>query len=235
MKRTDKKNSSASLSEIAFEKIKARIVSLAIRPGEQVDETSTAQTLGIGRTPIRESLFRLASEGLLDFRAGRGFFVRDITLDVIKDLFETLLILERPAVVLAARRIRAPAITRLKSLNIQLENAWNRHHYLDVTLSNSRFHREIYVAAGNEFMGTYLNSLQTQSQRLAYICFTRPTAIDLAAHAEASIVDHAQLIHCLEKKDETGAVELVTRHIQRFQRRVTDYTAAAPIDLALSV
>jgi DNA-binding GntR family transcriptional regulator len=231
MKRGEKKNSPVPLSEVAFQQIKSQIVHLALLPGEQIDETVMAETLGIGRTPIRESLFRLAAEGLLQVKTGRGFFVRDITLDDIKDLFETLLVLERAAVALAARRIGGSGISRLERLNEEFQAAWKRRHFLDVTLANSRFHRELYAATENAFMRTYLNSLQTQSQRLAYICFTRPAAIDLEAHAEESIRDHHLLIVRLKEKDEAGAVELITGHIQRFRKQVADYTTPALLDL----
>jgi DNA-binding GntR family transcriptional regulator len=226
-KRGDKKIGSIPLSEVAFQQIKSQIVSLELEPGAQIDETAVAETLDIGRTPIRESLFRLAAEGLLRVKAGRGFFVRDITLNDIKDLFETLLVLERAAVALAVRRIGSAGIGRLERLNDRFKTAWDRHHYLDVTLANSRFHREIYAATGNEYMQSYLGSLQIQSQRLAYICFTRPTEVDLRDHADESIRDHHALIECLSKKDETAAVEVTTAHIQRFRQRVADYTSPA--------
>ena len=234
MKRGEKKNSPVPLSEVAFQQIKSQIVHLALLPGEQIDETVMAETLGIGRTPIRESLFRLAAEGLLQVKTGRGFFVRDITLDDIKDLFETLLVLERAAVALAARRIGGSGIGRLERLNEEFQAAWKRRHFLDVTLANSRFHRELYAATENAFMRTYLNSLQTQSQRLAYICFTRPAAIDLEAHAEESIRDHHELIARLKRKDEPGAVELITGHIQRFRKQVADYTTPALLELDIA-
>jgi len=232
-KRGEKKIGSIPLSEVAFQQIKSQIVSLELEPGAQIDETAVAETLDIGRTPIRESLFRLAAEGLLRFTAGRGFFVRDITLNDIKDLFETLLVLERAAVALAVRRVTPSGIRQLERLNERFQTAWDRHNYLEVTLANSRFHREIYAAAGNAYMQSYLGSLQTQSQRLAFICFTRPADVELNAHAEDSIRDHDMLIDCMRKKDEAAAVALTTAHIQRFRKHVADYTTPMLLDQEL--
>jgi DNA-binding GntR family transcriptional regulator len=107
----------------------------------------------------------------------------------------------------------------------------NGRQFLDLTLANSRFHRELYAATGNDFMTSYLNSLQTQSQRLAYICFTRPAMVNLDTHAEESIRDHHELIARLKQKDEPGAVELITGHIQRFRKQVADYTTPALLEL----
>ena len=112
------------------------------------------------------------------------------------------MIMERAAVVLAARRIGGSGIGRLERLNDQFRTAWQNRQFLDLTLTNSRFHRELYAATGNDFMTSYLNSLQTQSQRLAYICFTRPAMVNLETHAEASIRDHHELIARLKQTDE---------------------------------
>jgi DNA-binding GntR family transcriptional regulator len=229
-----KKTSPARLSEIAYSKIKDRITRLALKPGEQIDESALAASLEIGRTPIRESLFRLEAEGLLQVSSGRGFFVRDITLKDLKDLFETLLILERSAVALAARRIQREAIEQLAQLNREVGDAWRKQDYLQVTLLNSRFHRAVYTATGNAFVTSYLNSLQNQSQRLAFICFSAPATIDLAAHAAESIRDHEELISCFTKRDESAAVDVITRHIQLFQKRVSDFTTPSELGLKLT-
>lgn len=227
------KTAAVPLSEIAYQQIKTRITSLELKPGKQVDETVISASLDIGRTPVREALFRLAAEELVQVRPGRGFFVRDITLKDLKDLFEALLILERSAVALAARRIDPQVLERLERLNRELGSAWERHDYLQVTLLNSRFHRTVYDATGNAFITSYLNLLQNQSQRLAYICFSAPATIDLAAHAEESIRDHRELIERFRTRDETAAVNVITRHIRLFQKRVSDFTLPSEVDLQL--
>ena len=234
MPKVKKKTGQTPLSEIAYQKIKAQIVSLKLKPGQQIDESAMAASLQIGRTPIRESLFRLAAEELLQVRSGRGFFVRDITLTDLKDLFEALLILERSAVALAARRIQPKALDHLEQLNRQVQAAWQRQDYLQVTLLNGRFHRAVYTATDNAFIISYLNALQNQSQRLAFICFSAPATIDLAAHAEESIQDHEELIACFRHKSENAAVEIITRHIKLFQKRVADFTSPSELDLKLT-
>jgi len=229
-----KPSPSAPLSEIAYQQIKDMIVNVKLRPGEQVDEVGLAGSLSIGRTPIREALFRLVAEELLQVRHGRGFFVRDVTLSDLKDLFEALLILERSAAALAARRITKEQIQILQGINADFKDAWGKKDYLQVTLQNSRFHRGIYEAAGNTFLNSYLNSLQNQSQRLAYLCFSKSeSSVDLESHAEHSIRDHTRLIECFSAGDEAGAVKVVTEHIRLFQNRVNDFAIPAVVDLDL--
>lgn len=209
------------LSEIAYQKIKELIVSLKLEPGEQVDEAGMAEMLSIGRTPIREALFRLNAENLIGVLPGRGFFVSEITLNNLRDLFESMLILERSAVALAARRIQPGQIENLKRINSNLSQAWLERDFLSVTLLNSQFHRTIYRAAENAFLHTYLDNLQNQSQRLAFMCFSKDiSSYDMQSHAELAIKDHQSLIELLEKGNDIEAVQVISEHVKLFQRRV---------------
>ncbi len=212
------------LSEVAYQKIKELIVTLKLGPRDQVDEEGVAKKLSIGRTPIREALFRLNAENLVEGIPGRGFFVRDITLSNLRDLFETMLILERSAVALAANRIRAGQIDDLQRINSDLRQAWLEKNYLQVTLLNCRFHRIIYKASDNSFLITYLENLQNQSQRLAYLCFSKDlTSFDIQSHAELSIKDHQSLIEHLSHGNHIEAAKVISDHVKLFQRRVNHF------------
>jgi DNA-binding GntR family transcriptional regulator len=223
---SNKKNpiKSPPLNEIAYQKIKEFIVALKLAPGEQVDEERLAKLLSIGRTPIREALFRLNAENLIEVLPGRGFFIREITLSSLKDLFETMLILERSAVALAARRIQPGSIETLQKLNNDLRQAWQTKNFLKVTLLNSQFHRIIYKATENTFLFSYLDNLQNQSQRLAYMCFSKDiSAYDLESHAQLAINDHQSLIEWFRQGEELEAVKVITEHVKLFQRRVNHF------------
>jgi DNA-binding GntR family transcriptional regulator len=224
MSRNRNQIKSLPLSELAYQRIKEFIVTLKLGPGDQVDEEWIAKALSIGRTPIREALFRLNAENLVEMVHGRGFFVQDITLSNLKDLFETMLIMERSAVALAARRIKKDRIEDLQRINGDLRRAWLEKNFLQVTLLNSRFHRFIYQAADNAFLFSYLDNLQSQSQRLAYMCFSKDvTSYDMQSHAELSIKDHQALIDLLEQRNDVEAVKVISGHVKLFQRRVNHF------------
>ena len=218
------KNKSLPLRDIAYQKIKELIVSLKLGPMDQIDEEWLAKKLSIGRTPIREALFRLNAQNLVELVRGRGFFVRDITIDSIKDLFEAMLILERSAVVLAAHRIQPDQIEDLQRINTGLGEAWNKKSYLRVTLLNSKFHGIIYQATGNSYLISYLDNLQLQSQRLAYMCFSKElSSYDIESHAELAIKDHQSLIDFFKQGAEAELLGVITEHVKLFQRRVNHY------------
>ena len=215
---------SLPLSEVAYQKIKELIVTLRVGPRDQVDEEWVAEELSIGRTPIREALFRLNAENLVEVVRGRGFFVRDITLSNLRDLFETMLILERSAVALAANRIKNNQIEDLLRINSDLRQVWLEKNFLHVTLLNSRFHRIIYKATDNSFLFSYLDNLQNQSQRLAYMCFIKDlSSYDMQSHAELSIKDHQSLIELFRQGNDIEAVKVISEHVKLFQRRVNHF------------
>ena len=215
---------SLPLSEVAYQKIKELIVTLKLGPRDQVDEEWVAEELSIGRTPIREALFRLNAENLVEVVQGRGFFVQDITLSSLRDLFETMLVLERSAVALAANRIKKDQIEDLQRINSDLRQAWLEQNFLHVTLLNSRFHRIIYKAMDNSFLFSYLDNLQNQSQRLAYMCFTKDlSSYDMQSHAELSIKDHQSLIELFKQGNDIEAVKVISEHVKLFQRRVNHF------------
>ena len=230
MPNTKKQIKSPPLSEIAYQKIKEFIITLKLIPGKQIDEEDLAKKLSIGRTPIREALVRLNAENLIEIFPGRGFFVREITLDSLRDMFEAMLILERSAVALAARRIRSSQIKKLKRINSELREAWLGKNFLRVTARNSEFHRTIYNATENSFLTAYLDNIQIQSQRLAFMCFSREmSTYDLETHAEKSIRDHQAIIDCFLQGRDMEAVKIITEHVKLFQRRV-NYCMLPPLD-----
>ena len=75
------------LSENAYQEIRNLIISLKLKPGMQVNKDDLEHELSIGRTPVREALLRLTTEGLLTSVKGRGFFVRQVSLEDVKALF----------------------------------------------------------------------------------------------------------------------------------------------------
>ncbi|MCX7853916.1 MAG: GntR family transcriptional regulator, partial [Caldilineales bacterium] len=100
---TSRKTQAHSLSQRAYEGIKHQIISLALPPGAVIDEDRLQAELGLGRTPIREALQRLALEKLVTIVPRRGTFVTEIGLMDLRLLFEVRVPLESLATRLAAQ------------------------------------------------------------------------------------------------------------------------------------
>jgi DNA-binding GntR family transcriptional regulator len=213
-----------SLREQAYQKLRDQIITLELRPGAQIIESRLEQELSIGRTPVREALLRLVNEGFLIAVPGRGFYVREITLESVRALFEAVMIIERGGIVLSVQRASAKEILELEEVHNSLQKAMSQGKYLQVTLLNSRFHRIIHQASCNNFLISSLYNLEPQYHRLAYLCFSENSELNnLSAHFDKVIADHDGLIKCLKERDESAAVDIITTHIRLFHSRVAQY------------
>ena len=107
----------ASGSDQAHMLLRRRILRLDLKPGTELDEVTLSHSLGVSRTPIREALIRLSSEGLVTLQRGRGARVTPLDLTTFRSFFEGLDILQRAVTRLAALR-RTPA--DLKTIKLHL-------------------------------------------------------------------------------------------------------------------
>jgi DNA-binding GntR family transcriptional regulator len=217
-------NNSVLLSEKAYYLIREQIISMKMLAGSQVDERTLEKELSIGRTPIREAIQRLSSERLLDYVQGRGYFVKTISLQDIKDIFESMMILERTAVYFACKRIDSQQLKKLYRLHDEHQKATLNKDYLNIIYKNGEIHRTIYEAARNLYLLPLLNSLQDQSMRMGYIVHSKeahPT--DLDEYNKKAVNDHYLILKCFENEDDKKAIEVMADHINRFYVRVCLY------------
>jgi DNA-binding GntR family transcriptional regulator len=212
------------LGDKAYDLIRERIVTLQLLPGEQIDEAALEKGLSIGRTPIREALQRLTAEKLLESVPGRGFYVRAVSIDDVKSLFEALTTLERFAVHLAAQRIQKDQIKRLSDVSDRHKAAMARQDFLKVTVLNSEFHHLIHAATHNTFLQNALKSFHHQAERLAFLTYTKEAhPKGMEAFNQKAIQDHEMLVESFASGDAEKAVEVMTAHFLRFFLRVCHY------------
>lgn len=208
----------------AYQQIRERIVTLRLRPGEQVDEAGLEKQLSIGRTPIREALQRLVGERMLEAVPGRGFFVTSVSIDDVKSLFEALTTMERIAVHLAAKRIRKDEIRRMAEISERHKAAMARQDYSRVNVLNSELHRTFYAATRNSFLCAALDGIYNQAERIGYLSYTKeahPQGMEV--FNQKAIEDHEALIECFAGGDAARAVEVITAHCRRFFLRICYY------------
>lgn len=211
-----------SLMQEAYEAIKGRIVSLQFRPGERLDERRLAADVRMGRTPIREALFALSAEGLVEMLPNRGASVRPLMLADIRDLFEALTLIERFSARLAASRVTGRELRPLRAAHVEINRAIRARDHLSITYANSRFHRLIFVASGNSYLARMFDLLHPQSQRLAYLCFSTElrARASLREHFDQVRADHEAMLRHLARRDPDELEKVVGGHVRLFRERV---------------
>ncbi len=201
------------LSQQAYEEIKHKIVTLELAPGSVLDEAELQEELGLGRTPIREALKRLALENLVSIVPRRGMFVTDIGISDLQRLLEVRLELERLAARLAAQRGTPQHWQRMERL-ISDQAAFDLDDNDNFISMDDSFHEIIYDAADNRFLREALTVLLTLNERLWYHFLPE------VGHLQLAQDDHKLIMESLKLGDRDQAAARMTKHIQRLQTRL---------------
>ena len=187
--------------------IEADIASGAFRPGDRLDERSLAERFGVSRTPIREVLRRLASQGLLEARPHQGTFVPIPTVSEILLTYEILGALESLAARLAARRATVGERDELRLTAkecLRIAEAGNLGEYARLNLT---FHEQIYEMSKNHLLEE--NSRRIR-QKLAP--FRRMT-FDLPGHMVVSANEHVAIAEAIAAANAGEAAKLIENHL----------------------
>jgi DNA-binding GntR family transcriptional regulator len=201
---------SVSLSDRAYHAIREMIVSLELRPGAVIDERKLIEQLGIGRTPIREGLRRLANERLVEVYPRRGMFVTSVEIQDLVSLAEVRSVLESSAAGLAAERSTSDDRLAVAALLQELE----RHTDLDqreLMALDERIHRQVYRCAHNSFLEASLEEYYVLALRIWYL------ALDQARELEQAVLDHREILEAIRDGDRDGAEEAMRRHVLEFE------------------
>jgi DNA-binding GntR family transcriptional regulator len=201
------------LSEKAYHLIKEKIVTLELKPLSVIDEQALKEDLGLGRTPIREALHRLAAEGLVIIAPRRGMFVADISITDLQKIFEVRMLLEGFCARLAAHRATAEQVAQMEATLEELERVPEGDIEALMAI-DERLHELLYLSADNEFLADSLHRLHALSLRLWHL------VLDRLSNVQEAVEQHREITKALKAGDEARAEKLVQQHIAHFQQEV---------------
>lgn len=204
-----------SLAERAYRAIRDRLVMLEIRPGAPINEDQLAQSLGVGRTPVREALKRLQYERLITTYPRRGTFATEVNITDLAYISEVRQELEPLAAARAARRATATDRATLTALRRDLGSVDPRGlAAADLMHLDLRIHRAIYAATHNPYLEDTLVRHDNLATRIWCLFIDRLS--DVAYHVE----EHGPLIDAIVAGDHDTAAQLAYSHVEGFERAV---------------
>src|SRR5436309_4761553 len=149
------------LADRAYSELRDRLVTLRILPGSPIDEDLLGEELGMGRTPVREAIKRLALENLVTVFPRRGTFASEINITDLAHISDVRSQLEGHAAYRAAERITDAQRHELAELLQELGRSQGSDDVEELMALDARVHRFIYSCAGNpylkETLGRYFN------------------------------------------------------------------------------
>ncbi|WP_329343443.1 GntR family transcriptional regulator [Streptomyces sp. NBC_01352] len=202
-------------ADLVFDNLHERIVSGALAPGDRVDPTEIAEELGVSRTPVREAILRLDSEGLVNRLPYRGVVVTGIDLRVAEEIAALRIHMETLATRLAVPRLRDSDLVTMREANERLSEAVRGEHpQRSFNELNRRFHMTLYERADSTVLLRTIENLSSQAERIRmHFDLTHSPAhqhheviLDACERrdpdaAAAATRDHILAIHCLLKPD----------------------------------
>jgi DNA-binding GntR family transcriptional regulator len=202
-----------SQGERAYLLIRDQIVTLKLAPGAVIEEAHLRQELGLGRTPIREALQRLAHENLVTFVPHRGTFVCDINLTDLHRLTEVRVEMEGYAARLAAERGSAGDRAAMEALMQELETIDESDAHTLIRL-DQRIHRQVYRATRNAFLQAMLEESFNLSLRIWFL------GLDRGVRLKEAVEEHRQLLDAIVSRDARKAEAVMRQHITGFEHAI---------------
>ena len=197
-----------SLHDTVTSRLREMIVDGIYPPGSRLPERVLCETFGISRTPLREALKVLASEGLLELAPNRGARVADLTAADVDELFPVMGALEALAGELACAFITETELAEIRALHYQMvlhHKRGERSAYFEL---NQQIHENIQKAARNPTLIASYNNLSGRIRRARYTA-------NISTHRWAQAVnEHKEILEALDTRDGARLAEILKRHLR---------------------
>lgn len=204
-----------SLTDLAYAHLEELIVTLKLPPGKAVSESELSVLTGIGRTPIREALQRLAREKLVAILPRRGIVVAEINVGSQLKLLEVRREIERLIARTAARRAIAGERERFRQLARLFEKSARSDDDVAFMRTDREFNALCSAAAHNEFAASAMTLMHSLSRRFWYIHYQQAADMPLTAKLHADI---ARAIADADEERAAAASDRLIDEIEKFTR-----------------
>ena len=196
----------STLTEQAYDILRERVLSGRVPPGSFIREQEVSDALRISRTPVREALGRLASEGFLERIPHRGFRMPGESVPDLLELYPIISTLEVLAARLSIPRLAADDLRQLKEINASYKTAKERNETRGGIEANDRFHHLLSDKCPNRRLCEMLDELRSQVKRLELAAFRD------SEEWEGSIHEHDEILSAIELGDHDQALAILERN-----------------------
>ena len=205
-----------------YDELRGKILALSLDPGAALDESRIVDEMGTSRTPVREAVIRLVSEGLLR-RDGRQIRVASFDVSQLRALFEGMTLISRAIHRMAAARRSDQQLAVIRDALITFENEVSRGDEVRISEANHAFHKAIGDAAESAFIQKAYEDLLVESLRLARQCFATGEDRESTRHEHLTltIADHRKIYNAIEQRDVEVADHTAAQHCQLFRERLS--------------
>ncbi len=195
-----------ALYEEVAELLRQRIFDRELAPGSWIDELKLAEEYGISRTPLREALKVLATEGLVTMKVRRGAYVTEVSDSDLTDVYHLLALLESDAAEVVATRATDAQIRELQALHNELEKAVkHRERFFEI---NEAFHMRLLEIANNRWRDQMVADLRKVMK------LNRHNSLLKSGRIEESLLEHRAIMAALVARDAAETAQRMREHFK---------------------
>lgn len=201
----------------AYDRLKTEILENRLPPGFQGTEPELAQRLDMSRTPVREALLRLQSEGLVELVPRRGIRVLPIAPSDMKEIYQLLTVLETEAAADVAKHgLTSEQTAALEAATAEMEQALNDDDLDTWAAADDRFHRVLLACNENSRLAAFVNTLFDQAHR------ARMVTLRLRERPRKSTKEHRDILKAIARGDPERTRKLFRGHRERAAAELID-------------
>ncbi|AMD02609.1 MULTISPECIES: GntR family transcriptional regulator [Halomonas] len=178
-----------------------------LAPGERISEKQLCENFGVSRTPLREALKVLASEGLVELLPNRGARVKQLTYKMVKDTYDLMGALEGLSGELACQQISDEGITAICALHERMLVHYRNRELPEYFQVNQKIHESLLAASNNDVLLEMYNNL---SQRVKRVRYSKKMT---DSYWRRAVQDHEEMIAALKKRDSKRLGQVLRDHL----------------------
>lgn len=205
-----------SLHDAIVNRLRDRIIEGDLPPGTRLHETQLGVQLGVSRTPLREAIKFLASEGLVDLVQSHGAFVRELTKNDVADMMLVLKNLECLAAKLAVAKASDEEIRNIRIIHDRMILNYKARRRLEYYKDNQEIHTAIVKLCKNSTLEHCHNTIQNRLKRIRFISH------EGELNWSKAVEEHEEIMEALERRDETRLSMAVDRHLSAASERAAE-------------
>lgn len=223
MKKTKNGNRRGHGAARVYAQLREDILRMTLAPGEALDETTISKTFGLSRSPVREAMVRLASEGLVRTLPNKNTIVSPLNIAEFASYADALNLAQRITTRLAARLRTAAQLAEIKIRQRAFRQSMEKRDALTMIASNREFHVAISDASQNRYLSDFNSRLLDEGRRFLRLYYRsfHDVLPEQFGH------EHDEIISAIEDRAEDRAEQLAHRHAEQVRERFLNYLLRA--------
>ncbi len=199
-----------------YEILRDEICSGKHQPGSWLQEIELSERLGVSRSPVREALRQLVSDGLLVEIPNKGVFVKEFTARDIEEIFDMRVLLESYGIIRSRQNMTSASMQRLFDILSDLEDAFENKDmdlYID---TDEKLHEQLVMLGGNSLVNATYERVRSMNQQFRVLSLVSPRRF------EESVAEHRQIIHAIAIGDVNTADAVNRQHLELACRSIKE-------------